>query len=124
MGDQKPWLNVNTLGYMAAKKLAPENRQRCNYGYLGFMVSDLDETWNYVLSLNPLYYITSDPKIYPISADKQDQAANQLNIPVLRRIQNSGRFELEPPLAEDPGVLIFRRKEVDPPLTSSDNEGR
>jgi hypothetical protein len=124
VGDQKPWLNVNTLGYMAAKKLAPENRQRCNYGYLGFMVSDLDETWNHVLSLNPLYYITSDPKIYPISADKQDQAANQLNIPVLRRIQNSGRFELEPPLAEDRGVLIFRRKEVDPPLTSSDNEGR
>jgi hypothetical protein len=114
VGDQKPWLNVNTLGYTAAKKLAPENRQRCYYGYLGFMVSDLDKTWNYVLSVNPLYYITSDPKIYPISDDKQDQALNQLNIPVLRRIQNSGRFELEPPLGEDRGVLIFRRKGVPP----------
>ena len=115
VGDQKPWLNVNTLGYMAAKKLAPENRQRCNYGYLGFVVSDLDKTWNYVLSLNPLYYITSDPKIYPISDDKQDQALNQLNIPILKKIQTSGFFKPEPPLPEDPGILIFRRKEIDPP---------
>src|SRR5262249_9810314 len=67
VGDQKPWLNVNTLAYTAAKKLAPENRERCNYGYLGYVVSDLDETWKHVLSLNPRYYITSDPEIYPIS---------------------------------------------------------
>jgi len=115
VGDQKPWLNVNTLGYTAAKKLAPENRQRCYYGYLGFMVSDLDKTWNYVLSVNPLYYITSDPKIYPLSDDKQDQALNQLNIPVLKKIQTSGLFKPEPPLPEDPGIVIFRRKEIDPP---------
>ncbi len=115
VGDQKPWLNVNTLGYTAAKKLAPENRQRCYYGYLGFVVSDLDKTWNYVLSLNPLYYITTDPKIYPISDDKQDQALNQLNIPVLKKIQTSGLFKPEPPLPEDSGILIFRRKEIDPP---------
>jgi len=112
VGDQKPWLNVNTLGYTAAKKLAPENRQRCYYGYLGFMVSDLDKTWNYVLSVNPLYYITSDPKIYPISDDKQDQALNQLNIPVLKKVQTSGLFKPEPTLPEDSGVLIFRRKEI------------
>jgi hypothetical protein len=116
VGDQKPWLNVNTLAYMAAKKLAPENRQRCNYGYLGYIVSDLDETWNHVLSLNPLYYITSDPKIYPISDDKQDQALNQLNIPVLEKIQTSGLFKPEPPLPEDRGILIFRRKEIDPDI--------
>jgi hypothetical protein len=115
VGDQKPWLNVNTLGYTAAKKLAPENRQRCYYGYLGFMVSDLDKTWNYVLSVNPLYYITSDPRIYPLSDDKQDQALNQLNIPVLKKIQTSGLFKPEPPLPEDPGILIFRRKGIDPP---------
>ena len=79
------------------------------------MVSDLDKTWNYVLSVNPLYYITSDPRIYPISDDKQDQALNQLNIPVLKKIQTSGLFKPEPPLPEDPGILIFRRKGIDPP---------
>jgi hypothetical protein len=114
VGDQKPWLNVNTLGYTAAKKLAPSNRQRCYYEYLGYVVSDLDKAWNHVLSLNPFYYITSDPKIYPISADKLDQAINQLNIPILMKVQASGLFELEPPLPEDPGILIFRRKEIDP----------
>lgn len=110
VGDQKPWLNVNTLGYTAAKQLAPENRQRCYYGYLGYIVTDLEETWNYVLSLNPRYYITSDPEVYPISADKMDQAVNQLNAPVLKKVQSSGLFEPEPPLPEDPGILIFRRK--------------
>jgi hypothetical protein len=118
VGDQKPWLNVNTLGYTAAKKLAPENRQRCNYGYLGYVVSDLDKTWKHVLSVNPVYYITSDPKIYAISADKLDQAINQLNIPVLKKIQASGLFEPEPPLPENPGILIFRRNEVGPPTGS------
>ncbi len=65
--------------------------------------------------MNPLYYITTDPKIYPISDDKQDQALNQLNIPVLKKIQTSGLFKPEPPLPEDSGILIFRRKEIDPP---------
>jgi hypothetical protein len=111
VGDQKPWLNVNTLAYTAAKKLAPENRERCNYGYLGYVVSDLDETWKHVLSLNPRYYITSDPEIYPISADKLDQAVNQLNVPVLKKVQASGLFELEVALREIPGILIFRRNE-------------
>jgi len=111
VGEQKPWLNVNTLGYTAAKKLAPENHQRCNYGYLGYVVSDLDETWKHVLSANPVYYITSDPKIYPISADKLDQAINQLNIPILNKVQSSGLFELGPPLPGAKGILIFRRKD-------------
>ena len=91
--------------------MAPENRERCNYGYLGYVVSDLDETWKHVLSLNPRYYITSDPEIYPISADKLDQAVNQLNIPVLKKVQTSGLFEPEVALPEYPGILIFRRKE-------------
>jgi hypothetical protein len=111
VGDQKSWLNVNTLGYTAAKKLAPENRIRCYYGYLGYVVSDLDKTWKYVLSLNPRYYITSDPEMYPISADKTDQAVNQLNAPVLKKVQTSGLFEPEPPLPEDPGILIFRQRD-------------
>ena len=52
--------------------------------------------------LNPVYYITSDPKVYPISDDKEDQALNQLNIPILKKIQTSGFFKPEPPLPEDP----------------------
>jgi hypothetical protein len=119
VGDQKPWLNVNTLGYTATKQLLLQNRQRCTYGYLGYVVSDLDDTWKHVLSLNPMYYITSDPKIYPISDDRQDQALNQLNIPVLEKVQTSGLFKAEPALPEDPGVLIFRR--TDPPTGASSN---
>ena len=113
VGDQKPWLNVNTLNYVAAKKLWPKSRQRCTYDYLGYVVSDLDETWKHVLSLSPLYYITSDPKIYPISTDKLDQAINQLNVPVLNRVRSSGLFEQEPAVLEDAGILIFRRKDAE-----------
>jgi len=111
VGDQKPWLNVNTLAYHAAKILAPGNGQRCYYGYLGYVVSDLDKTWKYVLLLNPRYYITSDPERYPISADRMDQALNQLNLPVLKRVQSSGLFDPESPLAEDRGILIYRQKD-------------
>jgi hypothetical protein len=111
VGDSRPWLNVNTLAYTAAKKLMPENRLRCYYGYVGgYFESDLDKTWSQVTSLSPLYYITSDPDIYPIPPDKLNQAINQLNIPLLDKIQTSDLFKLEPALREDPGILIFRRE--------------
>ena len=110
VGDSRPWLNVNTLAYTAAKQLTTENRLRCYYGYVGgYFVSDLDKIWREIISLSPLYYITSDPDIYPIPRDKLNQALNQFNIPLLHKIQTSDVFKPQPTLREDPGVLIFRR---------------
>jgi hypothetical protein len=119
VGDQKAWLNFNTLGYTAAKELAPSSQQRCYYDDLGYMASDVDEVWEHVLRARPHYYITTDPRVYPVPDDTLDRTANQLNAPVLKKVVTSGLFEAEPPLPEEPGVLIFKRK----PLARNDDAG-
>jgi hypothetical protein len=112
VGDSRPWLNVNTLGYVAAKALLPHSRLRCYYGQVGgYFASDLDTVWDEIISLRPLYYITSDPSIYPIAHDKLNQALNRLNIPLLAKIQTSNLFETER-LREDPGILLFRKLNI------------
>jgi hypothetical protein len=65
------------------------------------------------------HYITSDPAIYPIPADKLDQAINQLTISVLKKVQCGGLFEIQPSLSEDPVIWIFRRKKFALPLASA-----
>jgi hypothetical protein len=115
VGDSRSWLNANTMAYFAAKTLAPERRLRCSYAYLTeFFEADVEKAWNRVLSLNPHYYIALHPDIYPIAPNRALQAVNQLNIPVLTKVQTSDAFERELSLAEDQGVLIFRRRKIDP----------
>jgi hypothetical protein len=115
VGDSISWLNANTVAYVAAKTLAPQKRLHCYYAYLTeFFEADVEKAWNRVLSLKPRYYIALHPDIYPIAPNRALQAVNQLNIPVLTEVQTSDVFEREPPLAEDRGVLIFRRKKIDP----------
>jgi len=110
VGVEKPWLNLWTISYVAAKTLAPSNALNCFYASLGYIESDADQRWKQILDLETHYYITTDPDLYPISSDPLDQAINQLSNPILERIRTSGLFVLEPALPEDPGILIFRRK--------------
>ena len=110
VGVEKPWLNLWTLSYIAAKKLAPSNVLNCSYASLGYVESDADKMWKHILALQSRYYITTDPNLYPIPSDPVDQAINQLSAPILERIRTSGLYEQEPPLPEDPGILIFHRK--------------
>jgi hypothetical protein len=111
VGDSRPWLNVNTLGYVAAKKFTVEDQLRCSYsGIGGYFVDDAKAEWNRILSLNPHYYIATDPDVYPVPDDKVSRAIAQLNLPVLNEIERSGLFKPEPALHEDPGIMIFRRE--------------
>jgi hypothetical protein len=115
IGIEKPWLNSNSAGYFAAKNLAPYNRLGCQYGSVhSFFESDPDKVWNNVLSTQIRYYITISPDSRPVPEDSYNQAINRNYLAVLRKVQTSGLFELEPPMAEDPSILIFRRKKIDP----------
>jgi hypothetical protein len=109
VGDSRPWFNVNTFGYAAAKKFSIEDRVRCSYaGIATYFDADVNAGWNRILSLNPHYYVATDPDTYPIPDDKVSEAISRLNIPLLNRIETSGTFAFQP-LREDPGVMIFRR---------------
>ena len=111
VGDSRPWLNENTLGYAASKKFAIEHRVRCAYtGIAGYFDADVNAGWNRVLSLKPHYYVATDPDIYPVPDDKVSQALDKLNLPLLNKVETSGSFALEPVLREDPGVMIFRQQ--------------
>ena len=112
IGIEKPWLNGVSTDYFAAKNLAPYNRVGCYYGTVHFWLSDLDKIWSDILSLPIHYYITMHPDFAAVPLDKHSQAVNRNYLPMLKRVQASGLFELEPPLTEDPGILIFRRKDI------------
>jgi hypothetical protein len=115
IGIEKPWLNQNSAGYFAAKKLAPHSRLGCYYGsVLNFYEFDPDKIWKNILSLKIRYYIAMNPDSHPVPPDSHSQAINRNYLPMLKKIQTSGLFETEPPLVEDAGILIFRRKEIDP----------
>jgi hypothetical protein len=116
IGIEKPWLNQNSAGYFAAKNLAPHNRVGCQYGSVySFFESDPEKIWSDILSAQIHYYITINPDLHPIPEDPQIQAINRNYLSMLQKVQTSGLFELEPALPENPGILIFRRKEIDPP---------
>jgi len=113
IGIEKPWLNQNSAGYFAAKNLAPYNRVGCQYGSVhNFFESDPDKVWNNILSAQIHYYITISPDSHPVPEDSYNQAINRNYLAMLHKVQRSGLFELEPPLAEDPDILIFRRTEM------------
>ncbi len=110
VGESRSWLNVNTLGYTAAKKRVLNKRLSCSYAQVGgYFMADADAEWERILSLAPHYYIATDPDVYPMPNDKVTQAMHQLYIPLRERVEISGLFERQAGLGEDPGVTIFRR---------------
>ena len=112
IGIEKPWLNQNSAGYFAAKSLAPHSRVGCQYGSVhNFFEFDPDKVWSNILSVQFHYYVTIDPDLDPVPSDAGSQAVNRNYLPMLKKVQSSGLFELEPPLAEEPGILIFRWKD-------------
>ena len=113
IGIEEPWLNQNSAGFFAAKNLAPYNRVGCQYGSVYSPIDpDPDKIWNNILSAKIQYYVTINPDSHPIPEDSAMQAVNRNYLPMLKKVQSSGLFELEPPLAQDPDILIFRRKAV------------
>jgi hypothetical protein len=111
VGIEKPWLNEHSANYLAAKHRVLYKPVHCRYGSFGYE-TDPDKIWNHLLS-NVRYYITMDPDSNPVpSEDAHLQAINQNYLPTLKKVQSSIWFELEPALAEDPSIWIFRRKNV------------
>lgn len=66
------------------------------------------------LVLKIRYYVATNPDSHPVPLDLHSQAINRSYFPMLKKVQTSGLFKAEPPLPEDPGILILRRKEIDP----------
>jgi hypothetical protein len=119
VGIESPWLNWESAGYFAAKNLGPDNRIGCRYssGY-SFFGTDPDKIWARILSEPVHYYVTMNPDLYTVPSDQHSQATNRNYLPMLKRVQASGLFEVEPPLAEDPRIMILRRKEIAPQLAA------
>jgi hypothetical protein len=109
-GIELRWFNRDSAAYFAAKNLAPQNQLGCYYTTIHIWFWDLDKIWKHILSLQIRYYVTISPELNPIPADPGLQAINQNYLPMLKKVQTSGLFELQPSLPEAPGVLIFRRK--------------
>jgi hypothetical protein len=113
---QGDWLGPEPANYVVAKNsLLQNHRPPCYYGYLGvdFFGSTVTDAWNSMLANQARYFITVDPKIYPVPALVFNKTLNQDNFPVmLEKVQTSGLFEVEPPLREDPGILIFRKRKA------------
>lgn len=110
VGVEKPWLNEHSANYLAAKNRFLDRPVGCLYGSFGYE-NDPEKIWNHILS-NIRYYITLDPDSNPVPPEDAHLVKINLNyLPTLTRVQTSGLFQLEPTLAEDPNVWIFRRKD-------------
>lgn len=107
VGIELLWLNSHSANYVAAKTLGLDDRLGCYYDSVEF---DPNKIWTNILSQNVHYYITVNPNSNPVPSYLQ--AVNRNYLPMLQKVQTSELFELEPPLPEDPGLLIFLRKDL------------
>jgi tetratricopeptide (TPR) repeat protein len=62
-----------------------------------------------LMSRRIVYYIAVDSTVYQNPSTPVDVTINQLNAPILKRIESSGLFQLEPGIDGDQGILIFKR---------------
>ncbi|MGH7846107.1 MAG: hypothetical protein ACREQW_13185 [Candidatus Binatia bacterium] len=114
IGIEQPWLNHESAAYFAAKSLSFDNRIGCHYGSVRDFSQSPEKIWNWILSAQIRYYVTMNPDPDPVAADSHSQALNRNYLPMLKKVRTSGLFDLEPPLPDAPGILIFRRREITP----------
>jgi hypothetical protein len=110
VGIELPWLNHASATYFAAKGLMLDNSVGCNYGSARSVSESPERVWAWISSPHIRYYVALAPGLHPALDDAQGQAINANYLPMLAKVRASGLFELEPSLAEDPSVLIFRRR--------------
>jgi hypothetical protein len=108
------WLGPEPANYAVAKKRfwSKATYPPCYYDYVGdaFFGSTVPRAWNSLLARRARYFITVDPSVYPPPPRAFNQVLSAQNFPVmLDTVRTSGLFVLEPPLREDPGILIFHR---------------
>lgn len=112
VGIELPWLNKNSAAYAASKTLGPRGLVGCRYDSIfNFTVTDLDQLWGLVGKMELRYYVTRGSGLAAVPPDDAHLVAvNRNTLPFLERVRASGEFTVEPPLAEDPDVLILRRR--------------
>jgi hypothetical protein len=109
------WLGPEGANYVVAKNRfwSKATHPPCYYDYVGdaFFGSTVPRAWNSLLARRARYFITADPSVYPPPRRPFNQVLSAQNFPVmLDTVRTSGSFVLEPPLREDPGILIFQRR--------------
>ena len=122
------WLAPEPANYVVAKqRFRRGGALPCHYGYFGegFFGSRVSQAWDSMLARQTQYVVVVDPAKYSTPPQVFNQALSRENFPrVLQKLETSELFTQEPPLAEDAGILIFRR--LDGVLTLFDhiNRGR
>ena len=108
VGVQLIWMNAPAVSYAAAKRAAPR-RLTCDYDAIAYYDSDADAAWARLMARNVSYYIGIDSSAYAVPATSIDRTLNQLNAPILKRVERSGLFRREAGIAEHNGVLMYKR---------------
>jgi len=107
------WLAPEPANYVAARDRAGRaSKAPCGYGYLGgnFFGSGASKAWDALIAEGVRYVITVDPGIHPVPVTVFNEALRPENFQHLwTNLNNSGFFAREMPLAEDPGIVVFRR---------------
>lgn len=110
-------MNNDWLGPVPAEYVAMRDQSgrpgsvSCRYGYLGdsFFGDTPANTWAKLVMQRPRYLVIPDPRVYPPAEKAFNQALNPHNYPViLGKLRSSIIFFEEPPIAQNPGILVFR----------------
>ncbi|KRE06930.1 hypothetical protein ASE63_23550 [Bosea sp. Root381] len=108
------WLAPVPANYVVARDRFRSTRSPlCHYDYLGgFYGTELSEAWDALLAQRTQNVVVIDPTKYSTPAQVFNQTLSRENLPrVMHKLETSGFYEKQPPLTEDPGILIFRRTE-------------
>ena len=92
----------------AASKVAAPNRVTCEYDAVAYYESDADAAWTRLASRRLAYFIGMDGD-YAVPDTAIHRTLNQLNGPILKRVETSELFRPEPGIPEDLRVRVFRR---------------
>jgi tetratricopeptide (TPR) repeat protein len=109
IGVQLQYLNPPAVSYAAAKALGARRLHTCDFDAIGYYDTDAEQAWNRLMTMRIAYYVTVDPKVYPIPASSVDLTVNQLNAPILAKVMSDGSFQLQPAIDGYQGIWIFRR---------------
>ncbi|MEX2556620.1 MAG: glycosyltransferase family 39 protein [Actinomycetota bacterium] len=114
VGADHPWLNHNTLTFLAHRRFAGRSGRLCNYTALGYAEQDPEAAWDRVRDTDPPFYIAIDygnpsnplPATEAAAVARAD-AFNRVNVAIFDRVVRSPDFELVPG-SRSTGLVIFR----------------
>jgi hypothetical protein len=112
VGTSYPWLNANTLNFVAADQLG-SRWTRCSWVGVAGATSDVDAGWSNLVGSQAPYFLTVDygnarnPLPRELRATEYPAVFNQINAGVLRRVTASGRYRVVPGTRRS-GLVAFR----------------